>query len=101
MLRRGGNVPIRRGPKPDSNQSYRFILERARTTDVVEVLLIRLVFGICSVRLPAPLESRTNEKVALDSSSGGIQPLILELRYALDGTPLIETATVRLLSSGS
>ena len=55
-----GNVTIRPRPRPDSNQSYGFILERARTTDVVDVLLIRLAFGICSVRLPAPSSCRTS-----------------------------------------
>ena len=58
-----------------------------------------LVRDYCTEWLPAPLDSRTNETVALDTSSGRVQPLILELRYAADGTPLIETATVRLLHS--
>ena len=66
----------------------------------MDVFFIRLTFGFCTVWLPAPLESRTNEKVALAGSFGGTQPLILELRYAPNGSPLIETATVRLLTSG-
>ena len=63
----------------------------------MEVSFARLVFGFCSVWLPAPVESRTNEKVAYDTAIAGVQPLILELRYTADGSPLIETATVRLL----
>ncbi len=67
----------------------------------IEESFTRLVFGFCSVRLPAPLESRTNETVAFDTSRAGVQPLILELRYAPDSTPLIETAKVTLLSSSN